>query len=36
MKRWKLWLPLALLAVLALVLARGLQLNPRDPVAADR
>ncbi len=30
MKRWKLWLPLALLAVLALVLARGLQLNPRE------
>ncbi len=30
MKRWKLWLPLALLAVLALFLARGLQLNPRE------
>ncbi|MEO3693172.1 DsbE family thiol:disulfide interchange protein [Roseateles paludis] len=30
MKHWKLWLPLAALAVLALFLARGLQLNPHE------
>jgi cytochrome c biogenesis protein CcmG, thiol:disulfide interchange protein DsbE len=28
--KWKLWLPLALAGALALLLARGLQLNPRE------